>query len=65
MTRHVRVVHGPLIRFGAPKTELRKYALSRIGEGNLSGGLIGGFLRFLNYLQAAHRPPPGVLLANQ
>ena len=38
------IEHGLLINFGAPKFEIKKYALSRIGEGNRPGGLIGGVL---------------------
>jgi hypothetical protein len=33
-----------LINFGAPKFEMKKYALSRIGEASRPGGLIGGTL---------------------
>ena len=42
--RSSRVEHGLLINFGAPKFEIRKYALSRIGEASRPGGLIGGTL---------------------
>ena len=42
--RSFRVELGLLINFGAPKFEIKKYALSRIGEGNRPGGLIGGVL---------------------
>ena len=42
--RSPRVELGLLINFGAPKFEIKKYALSRIGEGNRPGGLIGGVL---------------------
>jgi hypothetical protein len=38
------VEHGLLINFGAPKFEIKKYALSRIGEVSRPGGLIGGTL---------------------
>jgi hypothetical protein len=38
------VEHGLLINFGAPKFEIKKYALSRIGEVSRPGGLIGGIL---------------------
>jgi hypothetical protein len=38
------VEHGLLINFGAPKFEIKKYALSRIGEGNRPGGPLGGIL---------------------
>jgi hypothetical protein len=38
------VEHGLLINFGAPKFEIKKYALSRIGEASRPGGLIGGTL---------------------
>jgi hypothetical protein len=31
--RSSRVEHGLLINFGAPKFEIKKYVLSRIGEG--------------------------------
>jgi GxxExxY protein len=42
--RSSRVEHGLLINFGAPKFEIKKYALSRIGEGRPPGGLTGGVL---------------------
>ena len=42
--RSSRVEHGLLINFGVPKFEIKKYALSRIGEGRRPGGLIGGIL---------------------
>jgi len=42
--RSSRVEHGLLINFGAPKFEIKKYALSRIGEASRPGGLIGGTL---------------------
>jgi hypothetical protein len=42
--RSSRVEHGLLINFGAPKFEIKKYALSRIGEARHPGGLIGGTL---------------------
>jgi hypothetical protein len=42
--RSSRVEHGLLINFGAPKFEIKKYALSRISEGSRPGGLIGGVL---------------------
>ena len=42
--RSSRVEHGLLINFGAPKSEIKKYALSRIGEASRPGGLIGGTL---------------------
>ena len=35
------VEHGLLINFGAPKFEIKKYALSRMGEASRPGGLIG------------------------
>jgi hypothetical protein len=38
------VEHGLLINFGAPKFEIKKYVLSRIGEVSRPGGLIGGTL---------------------
>ena len=38
------VEHGLLINFGAPKFEIKKYALSRTGEASRPGGLIGGTL---------------------
>ena len=38
------VEHGLLINFGAPKFEIKKYVLSRIGEASRPGGLIGGTL---------------------
>jgi hypothetical protein len=40
------VEHGLLINFGAPKFEIKKYALSRLGEASRPGGLIGGTLSF-------------------
>ena len=45
--RSPRVELGLLINFGAPKFEIKKYALSRIGEVNRPGGLIGGTLSLL------------------
>jgi GxxExxY protein len=42
--RSSRVEHGLLINFGAPKFEIKKYALSRICEASRPGGLIGGTL---------------------
>ena len=42
--RSSRVEHGLLINFGAPKFEIKKYALSRIGEAGRPGGLTGGVL---------------------
>jgi hypothetical protein len=45
--RSSRVEHGLLINFGAPKFEIKKYALSRIGEVSRPGGLSGGTLSFL------------------
>src|ERR1019366_7667510 len=42
--RSSRVEHGLLINFGAPKFQIKKYALSRIGEASRPGGLIGGTL---------------------
>ena len=42
--RASRVEHGLLINFGAPKFEIKKYALSRIGEATRPGGLIRGIL---------------------
>ena len=42
--RSPRVELGLLINFGAPKFEIKKYALSRIGEVSRPGGLIGGDL---------------------
>jgi hypothetical protein len=41
--RSSRVEHGLLIDFGAPKFEIKKYALSRIGEGSLIGGTLSLF----------------------
>jgi pentose-5-phosphate-3-epimerase len=35
------VEHGLLINFGAPKFEIKKYVLSRIGEVSRPGVLIG------------------------
>ena len=45
--RSSHVEHGLLINFGAPKFEIKKYALSRIGEASRPGGLIGGTLSLL------------------
>jgi GxxExxY protein len=42
--RSSRVEHGLLMNFGALKFEIKKYALSRIGEGSRPGSLIGGTL---------------------
>ena len=42
--RTSRVEHGLLINFGAPKFEIKKQALSRIGEGSRPGSLSGGIL---------------------
>ena len=42
--RSSRVEHGLLINFGAPKFEIKKYVLSRIGESSRPGSLIGGIL---------------------
>jgi hypothetical protein len=36
--------HGLLINFGTPKFEIKKHALSRVGEASHPGGLIGGTL---------------------
>ena len=41
------VEHGLLINFGAPKFEIKKYALSRIGEASRPVGLSGGTLSLL------------------
>jgi hypothetical protein len=38
------VEHGLLINFGAPKFEIKKYVLSRIGEVSRPSGLIGATL---------------------
>ena len=38
--RASHVEHGLLINFGAPKFEIKKYALSRIGEASSPGGFI-------------------------
>jgi hypothetical protein len=40
--RSSRVEHGLLMNFGAPKFEIKKYALGRIGEASRPGGLNGG-----------------------
>ena len=42
--RSSRVEHGLLINFGAPKFEIKKYALSRIGQGGVATGLIAMLL---------------------
>ena len=42
--RASRVEHGLLINFGAPKFEIRKYALSRPSRGGALGGLLGTLL---------------------
>ena len=44
--RASRVEHGLLINFGAPKFEIKKYALSRIGQADRPGGLLGGITCF-------------------
>jgi GxxExxY protein len=45
--RASRMEHGLLIDFGAPKFEIKKYALSRIGEVSRPGDVIGGLLSLL------------------
>jgi GxxExxY protein len=45
--RSSRVEHGLLMNFGAPKFEIKTYALSRIREVSRPGGLIGGTLSLL------------------
>jgi GxxExxY protein len=57
--RASRVEPGLLINFGAPKFEIKKYALSRIGEVSRSGSLIGGVLSLEG--EAALRPRGGNL----
>jgi len=42
--RSSRVEHGLLINFGAPKFEIKKYVLSRIGESRRPSSLIEGTL---------------------
>ena len=42
--RASRVEHGLLINFGAPKFEIKKYALSRIDETDRPGGHLAGVL---------------------
>jgi hypothetical protein len=42
--RSSRVDHSLLINFGAPKFEIKKYRLCRIGEYSRPGGLIGRIL---------------------
>jgi GxxExxY protein len=42
--RASHVEHGLLINFGAPKFEIRKYAMSRPGEEGRPGGLRGGII---------------------
>jgi hypothetical protein len=37
--RASRIEHGLLINFGAPKFEIRKFALSRAGQGIAAGGI--------------------------
>ena len=54
--RSSRVEHGLLINFGAPKFEIKKYALSRIGEGSRPGGLSGGTLSLLRLFAAISIP---------
>ena len=44
------VEHGLLINFGAPKFEIKKYVLSRIGEASRPGGLLGGTLSLFAFL---------------
>jgi hypothetical protein len=42
--RASRIEHGLLINFGAPKFEIKKYALIRIDETGRAGSHIGGIL---------------------
>ncbi|MCX6922216.1 MAG: hypothetical protein NT154_03205 [Verrucomicrobia bacterium] len=42
--RSPRVEHSLLFNFGVPKFDIKKYALSGIGEGSRPGGLIRGIL---------------------
>ena len=45
--RASRVEHGLLVNFGAPKFEIKKYALSRIEDkSSRPGGIVGAILAF-------------------
>lgn len=44
--RASRIEHGLLINFGAPKFEIRKYALSQSGQDSGRGGLAAVLLAF-------------------
>jgi GxxExxY protein len=48
--RASRVEHGLLINFGAPKFEIKKYALSQSGQGVGTGGLASALLSIFAFL---------------
>lgn len=48
--RASRVEHGLLINFGAPKFEIKKYALSQPGQGAGTGGFASVLLSALAFL---------------
>jgi GxxExxY protein len=50
--RASRIEHGLLMNFGAPKYEIRKYALSQVGD-ERAGGKLTGFLLSLSSLFAS------------
>jgi hypothetical protein len=55
--RASRIEHGLLIKFGAPKFEIRKFALSQPGQGIGSGGVASAVFSVL----AALAPLCGLL----
>jgi GxxExxY protein len=48
--RASRIEHGLLINFGAPKFEIKKYALSQPGRGAGTGGFASALLSLLAFL---------------
>jgi GxxExxY protein len=48
--RASRIEHGLLINFGAPKFEIKKYALSQPGQGAGAGGFASALLSLLAFL---------------
>jgi len=53
--RASRIEHGLLMNFGAPKYEIRKYALSQIGD-ERAGGKLASFVIGLSSLFASFAP---------
>jgi len=53
--RASRIEHGLLMNFGAPRFEIRKYALSQIGD-DRSGGRLASFLLSVFSVFAAFAP---------